>query len=121
MTTRRIVRDKSIMGGRWHFEGTHVPVAAIRADALAGVDALMRTYRHVGLTEADILLALDFDFPDVRETELVAQYAAVTVMCQCGEETHATISGFDRAEVRCACGRDWCVRLALDPADHPVR
>jgi len=115
MTSRRIVRDETVLGGRWHFEGTHIPIGAIRSDALAGMDTLMRTYRRAGLTEAEIILALNFTFPDVREAELSAQYAAVTVLCSCGEESHVTVSGFDEAEVRCACGRCWGVHLALNP------
>ena len=115
MTSRRIVRDERILGGRWHFEGTHIPIGAIRADALAGMDTLMRTYRRAGLTEAEIILALNFAFPDVRDPELRAQYAAVTVLCSCGEESHTTVSGFDDADVLCACGRCWGIRLALTP------
>jgi hypothetical protein len=79
------------------------------------MDTLMRTYRRAGLTEAEIIMALNFPFPDVRDPELRAQYAAVTVLCSCGEESHATVSGFDEADVRCACGRGWGVRLALNP------
>ena len=60
------------------------------------------------------MLALSFPFPEVREPELLMQYAAVTVACACGEETHTTISGYDRTVVHCACGRTWCVRLSLD-------
>jgi hypothetical protein len=114
VTARRIVRNETILGGRWHFEGTHIPIGAVRADALAGMDGLMRTYRRAGLTEAEIILALNFAFPDVCDPELRAQYAAVTVLCSCGEESHATLSGFDEAEVSCACGRFWSVQFALD-------
>jgi hypothetical protein len=121
VTARRIVRDESIMDGRWHFEGTLVAIGAIRAEALSGVDTVMRTCQRAGLTEAEIRLALDFTFPDMREPELRGQYAFVTVICSCGEETPVTVSGFDEAEALCVCGRCWGVQLALCPISPQIK
>jgi len=106
------------MGGRWHIEGTGIPIAAIRAEASADMSELMQIYQSAGLTEEEVMLALRFEFPEVRAPELWSQYAAVSVACSCGEETHTTLSGFDIKEVLCACGRLWCIRLTIDPIAH---
>ncbi|HEX3304047.1 MAG TPA: hypothetical protein VHR64_14260 [Thermomicrobiales bacterium] len=118
MTPRRIVRNDSVMGGRWHFEGTDIAITAVRADAIAGVGNLAHICQRTGLTEEEIMLALGFEFPEVRAPQLWSQYAAVTIACSCGEESHATFSGFDRRDILCACGRVWCLRLTLDADVH---
>ena len=34
-----------------------------------------------------------------------------TLLCECGEETHQAMSGFEQVEVECICGRLWVVNL----------
>jgi hypothetical protein len=118
VTPRRIVRTEGTLYGRWHFEGTAIPIAAIRADACARIDAFEETYRAAGLTDEEIGLALEFDFPDVRNAELHAQYVVATIACSCGEVNHLTLSGFNEGEVDCSCGRLWRTCLELEPAEH---
>jgi uncharacterized protein (DUF433 family) len=117
VTPRRIIRDEGTLYGRWHFQGTAIPVAAIRADAAARINAFEDTYRVAGLTDEEIELALEFDFPDVRKTELHAQYVVATLECSCGEVRHLTLSGFNEGEVACVCGRHWRACLMLEPGD----
>ena len=118
MTPRRIIRDERKLYGRWHFEGTAIPIAALRADATARLDAFEETYRAAGLTDEEIEMALEFDFPDVRKAELHAQYVVATVACSCGEASYLTLSGFSEGEVDCSCGRLWRVCVELEPAGH---
>lgn len=114
MTPRRIIRDENTLYGRWHFEDTTIPITLIRADAAAGIERYQEPYLNAGLTEEEIAIALVFEAPDVRTTELYAQYAAATIACACGEATHVTISGYNEAEATCPCGRRWRIRLVIE-------
>ncbi len=58
MTTRAIIRDPEVLGGRWRFEGTSIPIATILADYLLTDDEFRGRYHFAGLTNEDIESAL---------------------------------------------------------------
>ncbi|HET7056643.1 MAG TPA: hypothetical protein VFI12_09275, partial [Thermomicrobiales bacterium] len=93
--------------GRWRFEGTTIPIAAIRSDLRYGRTATKAQYRFMDLTDDEIDAALAFEYPAVRPSSLDVEYASVIVQCVCGEDTSVT-SLAPRAEVvECICGRTW--------------
>ena len=119
MAPRAIVRDPEILGGRWRFEGTSIPIAAIRADYLASRDELRQTYEFAGLTDEDIEAALTFEFPDIRGVEVLMEYAAITVNCSCGEDTPHSATWPLNETVTCLCGRKWRITVTPVHADSP--
>jgi uncharacterized protein (DUF433 family) len=110
MTAREIVHDPNVMGGRWHFSGTGVAIAAVRQDhkSLSERDG---SYRYMNLTDEEIARALAFDFPAVRSSELDVQYASVTMHCVCGEDTPHATTWPGEIQVECPCGRVWLVTV----------
>ena len=111
---RAIVRDPAILDGRWHFEGTTTAVADVRADYYAARDDHPTTpYHYAGLSAAEVVAALDFEFPNVRETTVEVEYASLTVHCTCGEDTSSTGIWPIAAVVPCPCRRTW--RITVEP------
>jgi uncharacterized protein (DUF433 family) len=111
---KRIVRQPGVLGGRWHFEGTQLAVADVRADhaAYASQDG---PYHFAGLSQADVEAALAFEFPSTRDTAVQVEYMAVTVHCTCGEDTHKAMIGPSHS-VECDCGRTWRITVFGDEA-----
>ena len=110
MAPRTIIRDPAILGGRWHFAGTPIAVAAVRldhADYTGAADA----YQYATLSAEEIGAALGFDFPVIRSVGLAMIYAGFTLECECGEDTHWTLTGDASIEIPCVCGRLWRVGL----------
>jgi uncharacterized protein (DUF433 family) len=104
---RAIVRDDDVLSGRWRFEGTTIPIAAIRSDLRYGRAATKAQYRFMHLTDDEIDAALAFEYPAVRPSSLDVEYASVVMQCVCGEDTPMT-SLTPRTEiVECICGRTW--------------
>jgi uncharacterized protein (DUF433 family) len=104
---RAIVRDEEVLSGRWRFEGTTIPIAAIRSDLRYGRAATKAQYRFMHLTDDEISAALAFEYPAVRPSGLDVEYASVIMQCVCGEDTPLT-SLTPRSElVECICGRTW--------------
>ena len=110
-TSRAIIRDDTIVSGRWHFEGTAIPIGAMRLHRKAYIGPADH-YSYLDLTPDEIAAGLTFDFPPIRDLAVQMVYAGFTLLCECGEETHQTMSGFAQVEVECICGRQWLVNLS---------
>ena len=105
--TRQIIRDDTILGGRWHLEGTTIPVAQIRQDFLSlGMQSFGETYAFLNLTETELQRINSFPFEPVRETHLDTEYATITIACECGEDTLVGMRGAI-GSAKCICGRNW--------------
>lgn len=78
MTARIIVRDDDNLSGRWHFEGTTIPIAVIVSDHDFGHDELKVLYRFMHLTDEEIMAGLAFEFPVVRGPIAFVEYASIT-------------------------------------------
>ena len=110
MSLRSIIRDPNILDGRWHFEGSTIPVGAVRIDRAAYIGPA-HDYVYLDLNTEEIASALSFSFPFVRDLGVQMVYAGFTLLCECGEDTHQTMSGFETVHIRCLCGREWTVQL----------
>ena len=113
---RRIVRCDSILSGRWHLEGTTIPIAVIRADAQFGRAELLRQYKFMRLTNAEIDAIVAFAFPPLDEVAIDLSLSSLTLRCVCGEEAYGTaviVSGRRSHAIACICGRTW--RLSVTP------
>ena len=97
-TPRAIIRDDDILSGRWHFDGTTIPIGAMRLHRKAYVGP-EHEYAYLDLTSDEISAGLAFDFPSIRELGLQMVYAGFTLLRECGEETHQAMSGFEQVEV----------------------
>ena len=113
MTARDIVRDPNLLGGRWHFGGTNIAVAALRLDHRHNHLTNHASYRFMNLSMDEIASALTFDFPAIRESVLDVQYASVLMHCECGEQTSHATTWPDQIEFDCACGRTWLVEVTF--------
>ena len=113
MTARDIVRDADILSGRWHFEGTTIPIAAIISDHDYGHDELKDQYRFMNLSDEEIKAAMAFEFPEVRDPVAYLEYASVTMECVCGEETRKAATSPEVETVECPCRRTW--HLVITP------
>ena len=111
MPARDIIRHPDILGGRWHFNGTSVAVAAVRIDH--GKDRAEQdgSYRFMHLTDEEIASALAFDFPAIREAQMDMLYASVLMHCECGEDTPQAMTWPTEKSVGCPCGRTWLVEV----------
>jgi uncharacterized protein (DUF433 family) len=113
MTPRDIIRDPEILGGRWHFDGTTIAVAAVRTDHAHGGAELDGSYRFMGLSKAEIGNALAFDFPAIRVSRMETLYASVIMHCECGEDTPQATTWPTESHVECACGRVWLAEVTF--------
>ena len=113
MTARTIVSNPDILGGRWHFEGTSIPVAAVRTDYAQGGADLTSSYHFMDLTNDEIQNALAFNFPAIRESLMETLYASVLMHCECGEDTPQATTWPTETQVDCACGRTWLVEVTF--------
>jgi hypothetical protein len=43
----------------------------------------------------------------------------LTIHCECGEDTHQTLSGWPELDIDCVCGRVWSVQLTVAPKWRP--
>jgi uncharacterized protein (DUF433 family) len=112
MTARAIVRDDGVLSGRWHFEGTTIPIAAIVSDHHFGHSELKTQYRFMNLSDDEISAALAFTFPVIRPSLAFVDYASITVSCVCGEDTHKAATGPEVQMIECPCRRTWSIDLA---------
>jgi uncharacterized protein (DUF433 family) len=113
MTARAIVRDADVLSGRWHFEGTTIPIAAIVSDHQFGRTEVMEQYHFMHLTDEEITNALLFEFPAVREPMAFVEYASITMECACGEDTRKAATTPAIESIECPCRRTWTV--AIEP------
>src|SRR3712207_4101362 len=109
MTARAIVRNDDVLSGRWHFEGTSIPIAVIVSDYAYGHAEVKAQYRFMGLTDEEIAAALAFEFPEIREPEVIVEYASILVACVCGEDTRKAATSPEVEVVECPCRRIWQV------------
>jgi uncharacterized protein (DUF433 family) len=109
---RSIVRDGNVLSGRWRFDGTTIPIAAIRSDFQFGREETKAQYKFMELTDAEIDAVMDFSFPDIRERGLVVDYASLTMQCVCGEDTHKAMIAPMQELIHCICGREWLITIA---------
>lgn len=116
MTARTIVRDGALLSGRWHFEGTTIPIAAIRSDHHFGHSELKAQYRFMNLSDDEISAALKFTFPVIRPPLAVVDYASITMSCVCGEDTHKAATGPEVQTIECPCRRTWSIDLTPELA-----
>ena len=110
MAPRTIIRDPAILGGRWHFADTAIAVAEVRLDH-ADYTGVADAYQYGTLSAEEISAALGFVFPVIRSVGLSMIYAGFTLECECGEDTHWTLTGDPSIEIPCVCGRLWRVDL----------
>jgi uncharacterized protein (DUF433 family) len=111
---RIIMRDSNILDGRWHFQGTSIPIADVRNDFRSSSPAEQRDYAFPSLSHQEIQEALSFDFPVVRGTEVDVLYASVVVHCECGEDTPQA-SSWPVSVVDCVCKREWRITISIEP------
>lgn len=121
MSSRPIVRDPDKLSGRWHFEGTTIPIATLVADYQYGRDEELEQYRFMQLTSEEIDAALAFDFPTVRDATIQVQYAALVLGCECGEDMQTTAAWPNVEFVDCLCGRRWHIPLQLERVSERTR
>lgn len=111
---RRIVRRDGILSGRWHLEGTCIPIAAIKADAQFGRVELLCQYSFMQLTDEEIDAILVFAFPAIDKVAIDLSLSSLALRCLCGEEAYgaAVIAPSRRSHaVSCICGRTWRLRV----------
>lgn len=114
MTRRAIIRHPRLLSGRWHFEGTTIPIATLLADFQYGKEEALEQYQFMELTAEEIEAAIAFAFPAVREASVGVHYAALVLSCECGEDVHSTAAWPNVERIRCLCGRRWRVPLGLE-------
>lgn len=119
-TPRAIVRDDHILSGRWRFEGTTIPVAAIRSDFHYGRKETKAQYKFMDLTDQEIDAALAFVFPEVRDHGLTVQYASMQIECVCGEDVSLTKLRPSKEIISCVCGRRWRISVTSQLEDEGV-
>ena len=112
---RGIVRDASILSGRWHLAGTTFAIAEIKADHRASHAAANGSYRYMDVTDEELASVLAFDFPGIRETQVSLLQGIFTIACECGEDTPAAVSDIHTEAVACICGREWWIRIYTEP------
>jgi uncharacterized protein (DUF433 family) len=113
MSSRTIVRDPSILDGRWHFDGTTIAVATVRLDHANGGAERDGSYRFMDLTDDEIENALAFDFPSIRESSMDTLYASVVMHCECGEDTSQAMTWPTESQLLCQCGRTWLIEVTF--------
>jgi uncharacterized protein (DUF433 family) len=118
MLQRSIIHDPTILSGRWHIAGTQIAVAEVCLDYRDTQPVDSNPYHYNGLTRAEIQSALDFSFPAIRETHTSMVLAMLTIHCECGEDTHQTLTGWPELDIDCVCGRVWSVQLTVVPKNH---
>jgi hypothetical protein len=106
MALRSIIRNDSILSGRWCLDGTEIAIAAILADYKLGREACLDQYASSLLTEEELDAILAFEFPSIREVNVRVEHYSVTVHCECGEDTTVAES-WPEGQVECICGRQW--------------
>lgn len=116
---RAIIQHPDILSGRWHFEGTSIPIAALLADYRHGRGATLDRYRFMQLTNDEIDAALAFAFPVVCEPAVEFQYAAIMLRCECGEEIQTTVTWPGSADIVCVCGRCWRTPVGVERSPPP--
>src|SRR4051794_31241226 len=99
---RPIVQDSGHVSGRYHLDGTDIPVALIKAD-LADGDDVMDRYRFINLTEEECESIQSFDFPATREVTLRQIYLVLVLECPCGEEQALYGEQGRQTVVSCIC------------------
>ena len=121
MAPRNIVRDPEVLSGRWHLEGTHVPIADIRRRAQFGHgrDEIKRLYAAIDLTDEELDAIMEFVFPAIRQPSVDVQQGSATVHCECGEDTPGELGGHADGEIECPCGRTWRVTAKLERLSGP--
>jgi len=121
VTARNIVRDDDILSGRWHFEGTTIPIAVIVSDHDFGHDELKDQYRFMHLTDEEITEALAFEFPVVRVPIAFVEYASIAMECVCGEDTRKAATSPGIEIIECPCRRTWNVAITPELLSyHPL-
>jgi len=108
---RAIVRDDEVLSGRWRFDGTTIPIAAIRSDLRYGRAETRAQYKFMHLTDEEIDAVLAFAYPVVRHAGLDVEYASVVVECVCGEDTAMATLHPSSETVVCVCGRKWRIMI----------
>jgi uncharacterized protein (DUF433 family) len=111
---REIVRDPTVLDGRWHFAGTEIPIANVRSDYTHCPPDEQADYHFPNLSAEEVAAALAFAFPAIRSTEVEIQYASVAVHCECGETT-AQATAWPSIIVDCVCGREWRLSIQIEP------
>ena len=119
MLQRSIVHEPTILSGRWRIAGTQIAIAEICLDHRDAQPLDGEPYQYRGLSSAEIQAALDFDFPAIRENQTSMLLAMLTVHCECGEDTHQTLSGWPELDIDCVCGRVWSVQVTVAPKQRP--
>jgi uncharacterized protein (DUF433 family) len=119
MVTADVVRADSVQNGRWTLAGTSIPIADIRLNYRSWNQDEDPVYVYLNLTREQIQSALNFTFPALYETSITMLYSSSTFRCVCGEETSATLTGFDETLFECACGREWTMSLIVREV-HPT-
>lgn len=112
-----IVSDPDILGGRWVFAGTRIPVAIARYATTEGREWVLANYPR--MTDAMIDAGLAWQFPPVQEARPVVEDLAV--VCACGEATWCEEGSPAVRELstgdhhyRCnVCGRRWSVTIGI--------
>ena len=121
MAPRNIVRDPEVLAGRWHLQGTHVPIADIRRCAQFGQgrDEIKQLYAAIDLTDDEIDAIMEFPFPAIRKPSVDVRQGSATVHCECGEDSPGEISSNGDGEIECPCGRVWRVTASLERLSGP--
>ena len=111
VSSRSIVRDAAILGGRWHLAGSTIAVAEVRLDH--GVSGARPRYAYPGVNAAELAACLAFGFPPIRASSVSLWAGTLVVACACGEDT--ALAGDLDQPIRCVCGRVQRLRIRLEP------
>jgi uncharacterized protein (DUF433 family) len=117
MPLHPIVRDPSVVGGRWRFDGMPILVEAVRQDYQRDPEASRIAYSRLGLSDEDIQAALDFVFPAVGEPTIEVQFMTCTITCACGHTRSHVLDGTSLTTEPCRCGRTCHVVARISEAE----
>ena len=116
---RKIVWVGDDVFGRYHLEGTDIPLALIKADILEGIDVLSQ-YSFINLTESECEAIRTFPFPPIRNLSLRQTYIVMVLECPCGEDVTLYGEQNPQTVVDCVCGRSWSVGLSVTPVEKAL-
>lgn len=112
-----IVSDPDVLGGRWRFEGTRIPVDIVRRIMASKLTRDQRSWiklNYPTLTDAHIDAALAWTFPPVLDKPFI-ESATYDVVCVCGETTDSLSRDADGEMSQCpACAKRFRVAIAVE-------
>jgi uncharacterized protein (DUF433 family) len=115
MSGRPIVRDRAILSGKWHFQGTFISVQELCRDFGRSGEAARVAYRRLGLADEEIDAALAFAYPEIEIAGVQVSAMSVSIRCVCGMRFRSTVHAPAYETDPCVCGRIWRIPVGIEP------